>query len=64
MKRLQSIHIVIDPKRCPHAAREFTEYEYDIDKNGDVMSGYPDENNHTIDAVRYALERVFMKRGF
>ena len=27
------------------------------------MSGYPDENNHTIDATRYSLERVFNKFG-
>ena len=35
-----------------------------IIKDGEVISGYPDENNHSIDAVRYALERVFMRREF
>ena len=59
MKWLQSLkEIVIDPVRCPAAAQEFAAYEYDRDKNGDILSGYPDKNNHSIDAVRYALDRV------
>ena len=59
MKWLQSLAcIVIDPKRCPAAAEEFSGYEYDRDKNGDILSGYPDRNNHSIDSVRYALDRV------
>lgn len=63
MKWLQSKKIIIDNKRCPHTAKEFLEYEYEHNKDGEVISGYPDENNHSIDAVRYALERVFMRRG-
>lgn len=49
--------IVIDPNRCPETFREFAEYEYERDDNGEILSGYPDENNHSIDAVRYATER-------
>ena len=56
-------HIVIDPKRCPVASQEFINYEYERDKNGDVISGYPDANNHTIDAVRYATESYWTRRG-
>lgn len=63
MKWLQSKRIIIDPTRCPHTAKEFLEYEYEHNKDGEVISGYPDENNHSIDATRYALERVFMRRG-
>ncbi len=63
MKWLQAKKIIIDQKRCPCTAKEFLEYEYEHNKDGEVISGYPDENNHSIDAVRYALERVFMKRG-
>lgn len=48
--------IVIDPKRCPNAAREFTAYEYQQDRYGNFLSAYPDRDNHTIDAVRYACE--------
>ena len=58
MKWLQGRRLVIDPRRTPHAAEEFRNYEYDRDRNGNFISGYPDQNNHTIDATRYALERV------
>lgn len=63
MKWLQRRKIVIDPARTPHAYKEFTNYEYERSKDGDVISGYPDKDNHTIDAVRYALERVFRQMG-
>lgn len=54
--------IVIDQRRCPNAAREFTGYELDQDKNGNFKGSYPDRDNHTIDAVRYALEDVMTSR--
>lgn len=64
MKWLQRRKIVIDPARCPNAAKEFSEYEYERDpKTGEVLAGYPDAANHTIDAARYALERVYRKMG-
>lgn len=63
MKFIQRYTHVIDPVRTPVTYKEFTEYEYERDKNGDVISGYPDENNHTIDATRYALENLYNKRG-
>ena len=63
MKWLQKRKLVIDPARTPNVYREFTNYEYERSKDGDIISGYPDENNHTIDATRYALERVFNKFG-
>lgn len=50
--------IVIDPIRCPNTFREFSEYELEPDNRGGYRDGYPDKNNHTIDAVRYALESV------
>jgi phage terminase large subunit len=53
--------IVIDRKRCPETAREFEAYEYVKDKDGNFISGYPDENNHFIDAVRYALNDEIMR---
>nr|DAE63231.1 MAG TPA: terminase large subunit [Caudoviricetes sp.] len=63
-KWLQSLtQIVIDPDRCPDTAAEFLNYEYDRDKSGEVISGYPDRNNHHIDAVRYAMESVWKRRG-
>lgn len=64
MKWLQSLnHIYIDPTRCPCTLKEFVEYEYERDKDDEVVSGYPDANNHNIDAVRYALERVWKRKG-
>lgn len=59
MKWLVSLNeIVIDNIRCPYTATEFLEYEYERTKDGEVISGYPDKNNHHIDAVRYALEHI------
>lgn len=55
--------IIIDNVRCPVAAKEFIGKEYDRDKEGNVISGYPDGDDHCIDAVRYALERVWRRRG-
>ena len=64
MKWLQSrAKIVIDPARCKKTAQEFSCYEYERTKDGDIISGYPDRNNHNIDAVRYALERVWRVPG-
>lgn len=65
MKWLQGLAaIVIDPVRCPATAAEFSEYEYDRDpRTGEVLAGYPDVNNHHIDAVRYAVEGVWRRRG-
>lgn len=62
MKWLQRRTIVIDPKRTPYAYQEITKYEYDRDKDGSVISGYPDRNNHCIDALRYSLSPLFMRR--
>lgn len=54
--------IIIDPKRCPNAAREFTGYELEMDKDGNFKGSYPDKNNHTIDAVRYGMEDSMTRR--
>lgn len=65
MKWLQSLAaIVIDPERCPNTAKEFGEYEYEVDRRtGEVLEGYPDLANHHIDAVRYATNRIWKRRG-
>lgn len=55
--------IVIDPARCPDTVREFSEYEYEQDKNGEVLSGYPDVANHHIDAVSYGCYPIWKRRG-
>lgn len=61
---LQSLRaIVIDPARTPYTHTEFTEYEYERNKDDEVISGYPDGNDHSIDSVRYALERYWKRKG-
>ena len=63
-KWLQRRTIVIDQRRTPSAYDEFTQYEYDRDKDGNVISGYPEgQDDHTIAALRYAFESLFNKRG-
>lgn len=57
IKFLQSLdEIIIDGEHCPNAAREFSSYELERDSRGNLRAEFPDRDNHTIDAVRYALE--------
>lgn len=55
--------IVIDPKRCPKTAEEFTTYEYPQDKDGNYITGYVDADNHCIDSVRYATNPIWRRKG-
>ena len=62
IKFLQSLEaIVIDDTRCPETAREFLTYELEKDVNGNYKARFPDTNNHSIDAVRYALNDEWAK---
>lgn len=64
IKWLQGLnHIYIDKRRCPETYKEFVNYEYEQDKDGNFISDYPDENNHSIDAVRYAMEKYTNRKG-
>lgn len=64
IKWLQSLKaIVIDPARCPATNKEFTTYEYERTEDGEIISGYPDKDNHSIDSVRYGMERVWKRKG-
>lgn len=62
-KWLQKRKIVIDRHRTPNAYQEFVNYEYERDKDGEFISGYPDRNDHILSATRYAFERAFMRMG-
>lgn len=64
IKWLQRRQIIIDPKRTPNAYREFTQYEYMQNKDGEFLSDVPDRDNHTIDACRYALDRLINSRQY
>jgi phage terminase large subunit len=64
MQWLQGLHgIYIDPARCPVTAKEFGEYEYETARDGEVLPGYVDADNHHIDAVRYATNRIWLRKG-
>ena len=64
IKWLQGLrHIYIDKRRCPETFYEFVNYEYERDRDGNFISAYPDADNHSIDATRYALENYCNRRG-
>jgi len=64
IKWLQGLtEIVIDNERCPYTAEEFLSYEYERDKNDEIISGYPDRNDHAIAATRYGMNLEWRRRG-
>lgn len=63
ISKLQRLNkIVIDKSRCPRTAEEFLTYEHERAKDGTFKNGYPDKKNHSIDSVRYALEKDFREK--
>lgn len=53
---LQAHDIVVHP-RCENVIRELSSYSYKVDRQTDeVLPILEDKDNHTIDALRYALE--------
>lgn len=61
---LQNLNeIVIDPMRCPNAAREFQQYEYKRSREGFWTDNFSERDNHTIDATRYACEEDSISGG-
>lgn len=58
---LQGLDIVVHP-RCANLERELASYAYEIDKRtGEILPRAADANNHLIDALRYAVERLHRK---
>ena len=58
---LQGLDIVVHP-RCVNLARELGSYAYKTDKRtGEILPVPLDENNHLIDALRYAVEGLHRK---
>ena len=54
IKWLQDLNeIIIDPERCPLAGKEFINYALKMNREGEVISKYPDKENHVIDSARY-----------
>lgn len=55
---LKMFDIVVHP-RCAHVAQELRDYSYKTDpQTEEILSELEDKNNHTIDALRYALEEL------
>jgi phage terminase large subunit len=55
---LRSYDIVVHP-RCKHVSDELTCYSYKTDRLTDqVLPVLEDKKNHTIDSLRYAVEKV------
>lgn len=55
---LRSFDIIVHP-RCVHVAKELTLFSYKVDVHtDDILPALEDKNNHTIDALRYALEEL------
>jgi phage terminase large subunit len=56
--------IYIHP-RCPETIRESRLYSYKVDRlTGDILPQVVDDNNHMIDAMRYALEPLMRRKDF
>lgn len=55
---LKMFDIVVHP-RCSNVAAELRDYSYKTDpQTEEILSELEDKNNHTIDALRYALEEL------
>ena len=55
---LKSFDIIVHP-RCVKVAEELTLYSYKTDpQTGEILPYLDDKDNHTIDALRYALEAL------
>lgn len=60
---LRSFDIVVHPS-CTKVIEELTLYAYKVDDHtGEILPALEDKNNHTIDALRYALEEL-RRSGF
>lgn len=55
--------IIIHP-RCVNTAKEFRLYSYKVDRiTRDILPKIEDKNNHAIDALRYALDKMITAKG-
>lgn len=60
---LRSFKEIVVHERCKHTIDEFKHYSYKVDKRtGDILPVIVDAHNHCIDALRYALEKIWAGR--
>lgn len=56
IKLLQEVEeIVIDPRRTPHMGTEWSAYSYKKNAAGEELNEFQDDNDHTIDPVKYFM---------
>jgi phage terminase large subunit len=55
--------IIIDPVRAPVHAQQFSNYEFERTKDGEIIDEYPDKDNDTIDDTRYATNLIWRRKG-
>ena len=58
--RMQQFHIIVHP-RCVNTLRELSTYHWDVDKDGNFTGKPCKEDDHVMDAARYALSAFFMR---
>lgn len=63
VKWLQHRRIVCDPRRTPNAHRELSQYEYRRSKDGEILADLPGTDDHSVDALAYALDREIYRKG-
>ncbi len=63
IKWLQKRTLMVDSRRTPNIYREFSQYEYDTDKDGNFLPSVPDRDNHTCDATAYSLDRLIFNKN-
>jgi phage terminase large subunit len=62
LQSLTAIHI--NKELCPRTWEEFYGYHYEVNKDGDIISTYPEgQKDHHIDCVRYAMAQVYKRGG-
>jgi len=62
--RIRAFNDIVIHERCKHTISEFQSYSYITDKKtGLVSDKLEDANNHCIDALRYALDKVIQSRS-
>jgi len=57
---IQDFEIIVHP-RCVNFLTEISQYQWKKDKFGKSLNEPEDDNNHLMDAMRYALERFIQK---
>lgn len=60
---IQDLEIIIHP-RCVNFLTEISNYTWDIDRFGKKLNVPIDDFNHLMDALRYAVERYSMNKGW